>query len=507
MRRLSGTGRALAGLVTMATIIAGTVVATSSPAAAAAPDLQLPFPCGQKWRLDTWGHAPALDMVKEPDQHGTDGATLVAAAAGTVNESRWLDSSGWSVQIDHGGRYHTTYIHLKSKGIAAGTKVKRGTVIGKVGASGSMSNNHPHLHFELGYDANGDGRASWGDGGEKVRPTFNGVTYGQANSRTWRNVESHNCGGSDEPDPPSLFGADFNGDGIGDIFATGTGSLTIWNGKGGNNFTPPDVVGANWNTYSRPIGGDFNGDGKGDLAAIRDGTLHIWNGKGGNKFTPAEEVGSGWSHLARTLVSLGDVNKDGRTDIGAVDPDGVLYVWNGKGGNNFTSRDRVGSGWTGYGRPVGGDFNADKIGDIAAVDTDGVLHIWNGKGGNNFTPAVRVGSGWNRALASTLMSLGDVNGDGHTDLAGRPGRNPVDLERQGQQQVRPRRAHRPRLDTALPRRVRRRLRQRRRRRHLRHRNRHPERLERQGQQQLHPRGSRRHGMGGRQPPRRRGLQP
>ncbi|TDC10511.1 hypothetical protein E1267_03830 [Nonomuraea longispora] len=216
---------------------------------------------------------------------------------------------------------------------------------------------------------------------------------------------------------PNLHGADFNGDGVSDIFATGTGTLTVWNGKGSNNFTPADAVGANWNTYSRPIGGDFNGDRIGDLAAVRDGTLHIWNGKGGNKFTPAEEVGSGWSHLASSLVSLGDVNKDGRTDIGAVDLDGVLHIWNGKGSNNFAPADRVGAGWNSLSRPVGGDFNGDGIGDIAAVDRDGVLHIWNGKGSNNFTAPDRVGAGWTRQFARTLMSLGDVNGDRHSDLA------------------------------------------------------------------------------------------
>jgi hypothetical protein len=58
MRQKLRPGRALAGLVTMATIVAGTVVTMSAPAAAAAPDLQLPFPCGQKWQLNTWGHAP-----------------------------------------------------------------------------------------------------------------------------------------------------------------------------------------------------------------------------------------------------------------------------------------------------------------------------------------------------------------------------------------------------------------------------------------------------------------
>ncbi|NBF00455.1 hypothetical protein, partial [Nonomuraea sp. K271] len=42
-----------------------------------------------------------------------------------------------------------------------------------------------------------------------------------------------------------------------------------------------------------------------------------------------------------SLVSLGDVNKDGRTDIGAVDLDGVLHIWNGKGDNKFTPADRT----------------------------------------------------------------------------------------------------------------------------------------------------------------------
>ncbi|MFC6681501.1 hypothetical protein ACFQE7_37075 [Nonomuraea ferruginea] len=63
------------------TLIALGMVTTASPALAA-PNLHLPFPCGQQWRLDTWAHAPALDMVKEPDQHGTDGATLVAPPPG-----------------------------------------------------------------------------------------------------------------------------------------------------------------------------------------------------------------------------------------------------------------------------------------------------------------------------------------------------------------------------------------------------------------------------------------
>jgi hypothetical protein len=156
--------------------------------------LQLPFVCGDPWRLDTWGHAPALDMVREPDQHGTEGAPLLAAAAGTVNQSFYHDNAGNVIQIDHGEGWFTTYIHLESRAVEAGAVVAQGDTIGAVGRTGPTSNNHPHLHFELAIDADGDGAASWGfEGAERVIPWFDGVEYGQANAMTWRDVVSNNC--------------------------------------------------------------------------------------------------------------------------------------------------------------------------------------------------------------------------------------------------------------------------------------------------------------------------
>jgi hypothetical protein len=165
----------------------------TTSAAAGKPNLQLPFYCKQKWRLDTWAHAPALDMVKEPNQEGTNGATLLAPASGTVNQSFKHRQAGNVIQINHGGGWFTTYLHLQSRVARVGNKVQVGTVIGKVGKTGPTSNNHPHLHFELGYDSNKDGKASWGfKGSERVKPIFNGVTYGSKNGQTRRNVVSYN---------------------------------------------------------------------------------------------------------------------------------------------------------------------------------------------------------------------------------------------------------------------------------------------------------------------------
>ncbi|MDA0638034.1 M23 family metallopeptidase, partial [Nonomuraea sp. MCN248] len=251
------------------------LAATASPALAA-PNLQLPFLCGQQWRLDTWAHAPALDMVKEPDQHGTDGATLVAPAAGTVNQSFYHSNAGNVIQINHGGGYYTTYLHLKSRSVSVGAKVQTGATIGKVGATGPTSNGHPHLHFELGYDADGSGSASWGyAGSERVRPTFNGVTYGGSNNQTWRNVTSRNCAAATpRRDAPAMMRDD------------GDGTMTIyrWKSTGSEFDRASDFSSGGWtmaNTGDRVASGDVDGDGKDDIVATyqnTDGTFsfRVW---------------------------------------------------------------------------------------------------------------------------------------------------------------------------------------------------------------------------------------
>lgn len=174
-------------------LVAGLAAPSATAAEARGTNFQLPFTCGDSWRLDTWGHNPALDMVREPDQHGTEGAPLLASEAGTVNLSFWHDNAGNVVQINHGDGYFTTYIHLESRSVEVGDTVARGEGIGFVGRTGAGANDHPHLHFELGFDADGDGQASWGAAGsERINASFDGVEYAGA-AQTWREVVSNNC--------------------------------------------------------------------------------------------------------------------------------------------------------------------------------------------------------------------------------------------------------------------------------------------------------------------------
>jgi hypothetical protein len=106
---------------------------------------------------------PVSGEVMTPYRNGTDpyangqhrgvdiaaptGTPVVAAAGGEVRFAGTAGSSGLTISIRTGDGYDTSYLHLSSLAIRAGTQVSAGDRIGAVGTSGTRSATAPHLHF------------------------------------------------------------------------------------------------------------------------------------------------------------------------------------------------------------------------------------------------------------------------------------------------------------------------------------------------------------------------
>ncbi len=114
-----------------------------------------PVPGGYVSQNFSYGH-PALDIA------APYGTPIRAAAAGVVTFAGWRgNGGGYQVWISHGSGLFTTYNHMSSVAVSAGTSVGRGATIGRVGATGAATG--PHCHFEVWIGP------IW-DGGVRVNP-------------------------------------------------------------------------------------------------------------------------------------------------------------------------------------------------------------------------------------------------------------------------------------------------------------------------------------------------
>ena len=76
------------------------------------------------------------------------GTAVVSSADGTVLDVARSATYGLVVDVAHrGGEYITRYAHLSAVLVREGQRVRRGDVVGRVGATGLVTG--PHLHFEV----------------------------------------------------------------------------------------------------------------------------------------------------------------------------------------------------------------------------------------------------------------------------------------------------------------------------------------------------------------------
>jgi murein DD-endopeptidase MepM/ murein hydrolase activator NlpD len=84
---------------------------------------------------------PGLDISADR------GSPVYATADGTVVHASAYGDYGNLIRIDHGFGLESRYGHLSKFEVENGAEVKRGDVIGRVGATGRAT--APHLHYEV----------------------------------------------------------------------------------------------------------------------------------------------------------------------------------------------------------------------------------------------------------------------------------------------------------------------------------------------------------------------
>jgi murein DD-endopeptidase MepM/ murein hydrolase activator NlpD len=94
---------------------------------------------------------PTGEIHSGIDQRSPAGRPVHAVAGGIVKIAQPFAVLGGTVAIDHGQGLETMYLHMSKLLVAPGAHVKRGEVIGYVGATGRA--NGPHLHWVI--DVNG----------------------------------------------------------------------------------------------------------------------------------------------------------------------------------------------------------------------------------------------------------------------------------------------------------------------------------------------------------------
>ena len=205
------------------------------------------------------------------------------------------------------------------------------------------------------------------------------------------------------------------------------GRLLMYRGTGAGAFAPGGglPIGTGWGSFTALLApGDWSGDGKPDLLA-RDpeGVLLMYrgNGRGGFITGQREQIGSGWQRSPRCSPCATGTATAGPTCSPATPPAPCsCTAATAAAASSPASASRsapAGSSFTALLAP--GDWSGDGKPDLLARDADGLLFMYRGNGRGGFVTGQReqIGSGWQGFTA--LFGGGDFSGDGRQDLVAR----------------------------------------------------------------------------------------
>ncbi len=173
-----------------------------------------------------------------------------------------------------------------------------------------------------------------------------------------------------------------------------------------------------------PAIGDFNGDGRLDYAVpANSGSVFILLGKGDGTFTNGTTITT-TSPFEPTSVVVGDFDGDGNQDLAVLSANGIgsvnIYLGNGDGTFGTATNFKVATTNSGSRLLAVGDFNEDGIQDLVATNTSlNDVAVLLGNGDGSFQTAVPYALNTSGILGQKPWNVvvGDINRDGHLDLA------------------------------------------------------------------------------------------
>ncbi|MEU9520590.1 VCBS repeat-containing protein [Streptomyces sp. NPDC048224] len=195
---------------------------------------------------------------------------------------------------------------------------------------------------------------------------------------------------------------DQDADGFSDGLWHVTSGGQLYYGEWGTGSDEHLFVGNGWKIYNQLFSPANVGGAAADDLLARDssGVLWLYLGYGNGKLTQRYKVGAGWNAYTN-ITGKGDLTGDGKDDIVAKDKSGVLWLYKGTGNYKapFSSRTRIGGGWNTYNNIVSvGDIDIDGITDLVARDKSGALYLYKGTGNaaSPYKSRVKIGNGgWN----------------------------------------------------------------------------------------------------------------
>src|SRR5262245_46874336 len=239
--------------------------------------------------------------------------------------------------------------------------------------------------------------------------------------------------------PISVAIGDLNGDGRLDLVTANIGgdpnnlpdppppgTVSVLLGSGGGTFSAATPYPTGSFIASSVAIGDLNGDGKLDLAVayygeqlLGDGTISVVLGTGNGTFPAATTYSTLTGLPGAQAVAIGDLNGDGKLDLAVASASNRISILVGNGDGTFVTQSPLSfTGLNNNGSIAIADLNGDGRLDLAVTNFGTTF----GAGTTVSVLFGRVGGGFNQVSLTTgtnpsSVAIGDLNGDGHLDLA------------------------------------------------------------------------------------------